>query len=434
MVLFSCATIVSLICTSILTGNRVAAASVVSVPGEISDLLIDYSQYLESGETYQAAYYSPAIVDLIPERQRYYKEFYAKGIHARLIDLDSHFRIDENVEVIQIDDHYMVHVYEEIGMYGEPITTSPDDYPLIQAARWAIGHTNNAAVRNYLNQYIQSMTQGVKESVANGVEIVFVIAHDIEILRGKYYVRIIKDAFSDKSSDNKEGFDNMDWTENGFVRRRPAWSQLLDYEIYHVPVEALGRKLLKDFETITRPRRSDPAASNHIYWTTREKAVWYIQEYASNSAYMPAVYCDPYPIVLQDTAYYNRDYSAVWTQTRCNDCASFVSQALHYAGFPTDASWYPDINSVPWVQTNALFDYFAGHLDAGEVVYNLASTQPGDLAFILNQHVAMISAVNPHRYSAHTNDRLNYSFSHDFNIFTLVKYSKRVNAQSLRGR
>jgi hypothetical protein len=69
-------------------------------------------------------------------------------------------------------------------MYGDPIVKSPDEFPLIQAAKLAISRTENLLARNSLNQYIVEISKDVEQSVQEGVTITSLIN---TILRSKQH-------------------------------------------------------------------------------------------------------------------------------------------------------------------------------------------------------------------------------------------------------
>jgi hypothetical protein len=410
--------------------HNAASASEI-LPKEINDLLSDYSLTLASGKSNHPTYYSSEMETLVADRRNYYRDFFEKGLHSNLIGLSSEFKVESAV-ISQSGNVYKVNIIEDVKMIGKPIVTLPADYPLIQAANWAISQTNNEKVESYLEQYIASMTKGIEESVKKDVEIVSLIRHEIELVKEKEFTKITRDAFSDQSTDNQEGFDSVIWTENEFMRLNLAWQKMPDYEMYNLPVETIGYRLLKDYEAVVGASLMTTTFSGNNFPTNRGAAVWYIQEYTSNPQYWQYISCSPYPSVLQDTDYYNPEYSSIWENIGCNDCTDYVSQALNYGGFPEDSSWQADLYNIYWIRPYRLSQYFDTTINRGDFVSNLASLQVGDLAFIYNydyvdedlnwKHVVMVSEINPHRYSGHTNDRFNYPFSSDFNRFMVVNY------------
>lgn len=106
-----------------------------------------------------------------------------------------------------------------------------------------------------------------------------------------------------------------------------------------------------------------------------------------------------------DTSKYNTNY----THYAANhvDCANFASQIAKAGGIPTDTKWTP--GEPQWTSVAGLTEYM---VDAGywkEISYSELSV--GDfIVFSTQSHIGFISANDgvQFRYSAHTNDRLNY--------------------------
>lgn len=267
---------------------------------DIEALLSDYSQYLETGKTSQKANYSPQMDMLIANRREYYTEFYEKGLHSNLTSLESRFVTDQGVTIVQRDDIYHASLVERVTMYGYPITVFPEEYPLIQAAEWSLTQTDNVDVKKELNHYIESMTRGVNESVKEGVEIVFVVRHNIDLKEENGQLQIIKDTFTDKAVDNGEGFDNVIWVNSKFEREKLDWMSMIDYAMYHTPTETMGKILLADYESIADKPVSENSRGSFNYY--RWGARWYINYYTSNPNYYYE-YC-PGSSVLQDTSWY----------------------------------------------------------------------------------------------------------------------------------
>lgn len=199
--------IVPLSFTSALANRSISEPN--SLPEEISELLSDYSQNLENltdQSVFRSTNYSSEMKMLIIDRQNYYKEFFEKGLHSYLVSLESRF-LNESATIINTEKSQKVHIIEQVTMRGQPIVTSPANYPPIQAAIWAINQTNSPVVIDRLNQYIELMTEGVVKSVQDGSLIVFQVNHEIDISIENGQVIVLNDTFSDKSSDNGEGFD-----------------------------------------------------------------------------------------------------------------------------------------------------------------------------------------------------------------------------------
>lgn len=86
-----------------------------------------------------------------------------------------------------------------------------------------------------------------------------------------------------------------------------------------------------------------------------------------------------------------------------------MSQALKAGGCTTTSTWKPYTDAwsnVYWLQKFLIDD------GRGYWTTSYLQLQAGDIAFIKKdnperwEHVVMVGATNPHRYSAHTSDRL----------------------------
>ena len=99
-----------------------------------------------------------------------------------------------------------------------------------------------------------------------------------------------------------------------------------------------------------------------------------------------------------DTSYYNHAYRYYY----CNDCANFVSQAIHAGGLATDSTWHP--YTYAWINVNGILQYLS---ETGHITY---TTYPsaGDIASYRNYaHVAIITGYTGGYiyFDAHTSDR-----------------------------
>jgi len=382
----------------------------------IKSLLDDYSRYLSSDTTAYKTAYSSEMADLVQERRDFYAEYYKTGLHLKLNSVESSFSIDDSTNAQSVDNITHVTAIELVTLQGYPIISKAEDYPLIIAAQWAIAHTNNKAVQVALQEYIRLTTQGANESISQGVNITFRVQHKIDILNRDGSLQIIHDEFTDKEIDNGEGADNVTWIENHPVRQHPDFSAMLEYKIYHTPIEILGQQLLDDY---TRGYGQDDPniviAATFNY--NRTAAVDYARSYASNTE----ARC-PYDTgIYADTSSYNLLYKDVWEDTivGCDDCADFVSQALEAGGFKPDGYWNDQsLGSYTW----RVFDFTteAGEYGPGLAYYlqsikqaivpyaSATALSMGDLMYTddSNLHIVMITGTLPVRYSAHTNDRL----------------------------
>lgn len=340
--------IISMIMLKVATYTH--ASDLSSIPQEAENILTDYSHYLETGETIYGPNYSSEMLKLVDERRSYYQEFFNNALHSNLLGLKSEFRVDNATITSQKENMYTLHVGEKIIMHGNPKVMSPDDYPLIQSAKWALTETVDEGIRNRLNEYILSMQKGVTESIQNGVEIEFFVQHDIDFDVIDGHNRIIKDTFSDKANDNGEGYDIMRWTEQGFERYKPDWWQFPDYEMYLRSIEDIGHALMVEYQAFPKSNLSEGTVYAYDY----DAAVDYIVQYTSNPDFYD--YCNWLPHVLEDKSFWNPAYEYLWGEIDCNDCADYVSQALLAGGLPQDDVWKPYL--VPaWVRPFELMTY-----------------------------------------------------------------------------
>jgi hypothetical protein len=384
---------------------------------DIESLLDDYSRYLSTDTTAYKTAYSSGMADLVQERRDFYAEYYKTGLHLKLDTLESSFFMDDGTNLQAMDNVTRITAIELVTLYGHPIITKAEDYPLIMAAQWAIAHTENKAVQVALQEYVRLTTVGANESISQGVNITFRVQHEIDILSRNNTLQIIRDEFTDKEIDNGEGADNVTWVENHPVRQRPDFTAMLEYRIYHTPIEVLGQQLLDDY---TRGYGQDDPniVISATFNYNRTAAVDYARSYTSNT-YATCPYGSG---VFADISSYNLLYKDVWEDTikNCNDCADFVSQALEAGGFKPDEYWNDQgvMGSYAW----RVFDFTtqAGPYGPGLAYYlqsikkaivpyaNATALSVGDLMYTDDSdlHVVMITGVSPVRYSAHTNDRL----------------------------
>ena len=415
---------ITLIITIILFGVSLAAAkspTPESTRAEIEALLNDYSEYLETGITDQKGNYSSQLEKLVAERQDFYKEFYEKGLHSNLISLDSQYLTDQKMTISQKNDVYQISIVENITMYGKPITKTPSEYPLIQAAQWALSQTDDPAIHAALNEYITSMSAGISESVKNGVKTVFTLEHNIKIKSQTNQLQIIADTFTDKASDNEEGFDNVIWSGDGYFRQKPSWELMIDYAMYNTPIESIGNSLLKDLQPISDKLTTRGIWFSYYRWSARS----YANQYSSNPSNQ--YHSDCGYSLRRDTSKWNPSYSYVWdanSTIRCSNCADFVSQAIRYGGFPTDGTWYPSAWGT-WSNVSDLKRYLINNY-WGTWFVDEWSINVGELGFVYSgtwDHVVLITQVNPHKYSGHTNDRRDYPLSNSINRFMHIESS-----------
>ncbi|HEY89377.1 MAG TPA: hypothetical protein G4N98_06555 [Thermoflexia bacterium] len=284
---------------------------------------------------------------------------------------------------------------------------TPEDYPLNQAARWALARVTSKPVKNALENYIQDATEDIEKSSTEGFEIVFILRHSLVMEKFSDGLRIIRDSFTDKSVDNPSGIDNVIWEGEGkLFRNAPDYMRFVDYRIYQKSIETMGREMLalyrKVYDISERQHQSDigdvrPAWS----WYNRNAAASYINAYTSNTTRKCRLLF--HNGIMADQSKWN----AAYTKHTCTDCTNYVSQGLLSGGMPTDGTWYPE--SLAWIRTSALKDWLLAKGYANHVCWYPDYLNLGDLGLTDDQeHVVMVGSKGPTRYSAHTNDRLLY--------------------------
>lgn len=144
------------------------------------------------------------------------------------------------------------------------------------------------------------------------------------------------------------------------------------------------------------------------------EAVWYAEQYTSNNdsgacsapttEYTPAWNLGQYP-----------------SYAPCNDCADFVSQAMHYGGIPETSSWQPIISPVTsdptgdWYYVPSLQAYFTNSSNPDG--YWSSTTEwgvvAGDVVEESNQgHVELVDANTGSAlyFDSHTSDRKQFEY------------------------
>lgn len=192
----------------------------------------------------------------------------------------------------------------------------------------------------------------------------------------------------------------MLWTDGSAVRIEPDLTLMPDYQIYVTPIASMAKDLRDSYLRTATSADSQSPNDVSINYSGSTAAV-YIRSCVATTKLICGYAADGSP-VYQDKTHWNSSYS----QYNCNDCANHVSQALAYGGMATDSTWQP--YTYAWYNVTGLVNYIIGN-DLG--YYTSSSLLAlGDLGIIPNQHVVMVSGLNPLRYSAHTNDRLNYAW------------------------
>ena len=142
-------------------------ASANRISSEVEALLNDYSAFLSSGTTASDSSYSKAIKELVRERRSFYEEFFDKGLVCDLVEIKSEFHFEIPAEQPEAD-ALKVEAVELVTLSGNNRLPSPEDYPPIKAARWALTQNPNNTARRQIEAYLESMIEGVKETIENG--------------------------------------------------------------------------------------------------------------------------------------------------------------------------------------------------------------------------------------------------------------------------
>jgi len=303
-----------------------------------------------------------------------------------------------------------VQAVEMVTLRGKYKCSSPEKYPLVKSGRWALARADDPAVRKAIESYVQSMVEGVEQSIReDAFEIVFIVRHNLLVRNDGKSPKIAQDSFTDAANDNVEGHDNVGWTQNSFIRRKSDLTRMPDYVIYHTSIEELGQSLLATYLEMRSAKGISPASSIQ-YTYSHTAAAGYIRTWVKNTD----LACSTNPVVYQKQSNWNPAYQPIW----CNDCANYVSQALKRGGHPTTATWYP--YSSAWINVGNLKTFLLNEL-RGWSTPNLSDLQVGDLAFQDDLgHVVMVSRVAPHRYSAHTSDRKDAVWYSELNDYMII--------------
>lgn len=379
---------------------------------EVIQVLNQYSDYLVTGKATNPIIYSNDIKSLIEERKAFYKEYSETGLNIQFVSMKSVFTISANASDTIVNNIHKVRVTEVVTLIGKSKVSSAEDYPLVKAGQWALGHTSNENISKYLQAYTENMIDGVNQTIKDGIEVNLYLDHELNILVSKAQIRLLNDSYSDKSEYNPEGSDNIEWANGKHQRIKPDLSQMPNYVYFHTPIEKLGQQLLNDYSVLV----AQPLA---IQTLNHSATASYSRQWVKATT----ITCSTNPIVYQD--YHNYNLTPYPTYYSCNDCANFVSQALKAGGYTVDGTWYYTSNT--WTYVPYLENYLVTQKGA-VFASSLSSLQPGDIAFVQQAptgnltHVVVYSLPNPPRFSAHASDRLNEPFSShtDINKFMLL--------------
>ncbi|MDY7079541.1 MAG: amidase domain-containing protein [Chloroflexota bacterium] len=306
------------------------------------------------------------------------------------------------------NDQLTVKITERVTLHGK-YDCSPEEYPEIQAARWALSKTDGEAVRQAIEQYIRSVKDDLsKSSGEEGFEITFILRHHLVIAKGKNGLQIVEDTFTDRNPiDNLSGTDNVIWRDGRYFRNKPDLTEMPDYQLYAIPIEKLGQNLLNHYTEIY----GGQTATLRYYYYSHSAGAAYINSWTSNTTSE----CWKWWLhILEDQSKWNPGYS----HYACEDCANYVSQALSEGGMAQSSTWRP--NTVAWINAPKLKEFIEDD-GRGQMKSNLSDLSTGDIAFISDfSHVVMVAAKGPYRYSAHTHDRWLHSWVSDLNKYMRI--------------
>ena len=220
-----------------------------TVAESISAVLASYSQDLATGIAPHDALYSPLMTALLPERRLFYTEYFSAGLHSDLVLISSTYTLREIAEIPGQKDLYEVKAAESLHFRARYRYSAEQGYPPIDAARWAIAHTDNSAVQKRLEQRIDLLTTGLVQNV-EGYDVDYLhVEHDLIVARHPDGFEILQDAYTDANpQDNPLGTDVIERQPGGFTRHKPDFTQWEMYAAYHTSIEELGRTLLSDYE------------------------------------------------------------------------------------------------------------------------------------------------------------------------------------------
>ena len=152
--------------------------------------------------------------------------------------------------------------------------------------------------------------------------------------------------------------------------------------------------------------------SNTSFVYYRTKARDYANKYTVNAGKR---YCSTHKQNIRQSAQY---YNPAYFYFCCNECANYASQAMYAGGVPQDSLWKSNKSCSPWINCLSMRNYFKNVKRYWtKVSYNQCNA--GGIILLLNENKkpyhAMINVLNDSvttKYSAHTNDRLKYVYTH----------------------
>lgn len=152
------------------------------------------------------------------------------------------------------------------------------------------------------------------------------------------------------------------------------------------------------------------------------------RDYAIANTSWATTYCPHYPTheCQQDITFWNTGHYPAYLDVFChNDCADFVSQALHYGGIPEDSTWYRVENqrswSDAWIKVLNLKTYMTGKGYWSASNYTNAAAG-GVRVWPGNSHIGMIikNDTVTREFAAHTYDRTHYQYSDEPGMYYYI--------------
>jgi len=357
----------------------------------ISDALKDYEQALSSMNTDDDEVFSETVSQLIQERQAFYKTYFSEGLHSTLINIDSEF----DQSTINVSSSGKLEIFEYVHLTGISKLQTAEDYPAYQAALVAMNSIGDSDkdLTIELEQYAKDILEGVQQSIDEG-EFTITIINKHQMIVDWKNETILADTFSSEANDDS-GLDKIVLIDGKPHRVEPDLTLLPDNKLYATSIDVLAKDLLESFssDSVYQDKTTDQKS---VLAYSGNSAAAYIRTWVRNTS----TTCGSG--VYQDQTYWNPSYTKYW----CADCANYVSQALAYGGMATTPTWQP--YTYAWVNVSGLSNYIISQ-DLGNF-QSCSLLGLGDLGFIPRQHVVMVSRLNPLQYSAHTSDRLNYTW------------------------
>ncbi|MGB7537887.1 MAG: amidase domain-containing protein [Anaerolineales bacterium] len=378
------------------------------VSGAATTALAGYSTALNTGVDQDNPLGSPQMNSLVNDRRNFSSEYVTVALNLEYVGQTSDFATDPNASFRDTADGglHRGEVSETVTITTKSNIGSPEEYPLVQSGLWAIQNADKDTNIQGLTDYLQGMTDSVKDSL-KGAEIKYVLRHAMVIQVKDDRGAILQDGYDDKSIDYINGYERIAWEGSSFTRKNPDFTQAPDYQFFYPTIDALGKQLLEAFRKHATAAGGKQASPPHTYPPyPHGTATLYANTWVKSTTSTRA------PNVYQKTGNYNPAFTAI----PCNNCANFVSQALHVGALQYDSTWQP--YSTAWVNVPALRICLINQ----SRIYSttLANLYPGDIAMTGSlSHVVMYTASNPARYNGHTSDRYKEPFSQhtDLSLF-----------------